>query len=322
VIASRRPDPRMRLLSRRLAALVLASALAAPPPGLAQEPAEPPAAAPAAGSLAGSWEGWAKLTNDWPGLACRYEGSPEATSVRLELTSAEGQLKGSIAVDLAAEPGSGCPPLRKRYAITETMQGPGTLSFVDSGGNEWTLAVRRNATVLQGLFAWRQGGPEQPLAEGFTGPGGQRPAAHLSGEVRLRRGSEEAAAEEPASAAAPEAAPAASKKKIGAGGHAKNVAIILGANVVGLGLLYGVNKLGKGTSQSGVLTCSPRTCIVGPTINDPCYCEGNVVSGASCGTTNSGKPLNAPCLVPSEPCQSGFSCNSNVCQDRDGRCPW
>jgi hypothetical protein len=241
--------------------------------------------------------------------------------VRLELGAEDGALKGSVAIDLAAEPGSGCPPLRKRYAVGETMQGPGTLSFVDSGGNEWTLAVRRSGTVLQGLLAWRQGGPEQPLAEGFAAPGGQRPPAHLSGEVRLRRGPEETAAEEPAVSAA-EGAAAAPKKKIGAGGHAKNVAIILGANVVGLGLLYGVNKAGKGTSQSGVLTCSPRTCIVGPTINDACYCEGNVVSGSSCGTTNGGQPLNAPCVVPSQPCQSGLSCNSGVCQDRDGRCPW
>jgi hypothetical protein len=309
----------MRPLSRRLAALVLVSALAAPPPGPAQEP--PPAVG---ASLAGSWEGWVKLTNDWPGLACRYEGGPEATSVRLELGAADGLLKGSIAIDLPAGPGSGCPPLRKRYAVAETMQGPGTLSFVDSGGNEWTLAVRRNATVLQGLLAWRQGGPEQPLAEGFTGPGGERPAARLSGEVRLRRGAEEGTTEEPAGAAgpAPESAPAASKPSSGASGHAKNLAIILGANVVGLGLLYGANKLGKGSSESGVVTCSPRVCIVGAALNDPCFCEGNVVSGASCGTTEGGAPQNAPCDGVTTPCQAGLSCNSGVCQDRDGRCPW
>jgi hypothetical protein len=315
----------MRLLSRRVSAILLASALAFPPVGLAQEPAEPttaPPAPPAPGGLAGSWEGWAKLTNDWPGLACRYEGGAEAASVRLELSDAEGQLKGSIAIDLPAEAGSGCPPLRKRYSIAETMPGPGTLSFVDSGGNEWTLAVRRNGTVLQGMLAWRQGGTEQPLAEGFTGPGGQRPPAHLSGEVRLRRGGEEAAAEEPSGAAPKEGAAEAPKKKIGAGGHAKNLAIIIGANVVGLGLLYGVNKAGKGASSSGTVTCSPRTCIVGGTINDPCFCEGNVVSGASCGTTDGGQPLNAPCVVPTQPCQSGLSCNSGVCQDRDGRCPY
>jgi hypothetical protein len=309
----------MRPTSRRVAALVLAGAFALPEAGLAQEP--PAAAAP---GLAGSWEGWAKLANDWPGLACRYEGGPNATSVRLELGAEAGLLKGSVAIDLPAEPGSGCPPLRKRYAIAEAVQGPGTLSFTDAGGNEWTLAVRRNGTVLQGLLAWRQGGAEQPLAEGFAGAGGQRPAARLSGEVRLRRGAEEGGAEEAAGGAAaaaegPAVAPAA---KAGAGTHARNVGIVIGANVVGLGLLYGANKLGKGSSESGVVTCSPRVCIVGATINDPCYCEGNVVSGASCGTTEGGAAQNAPCDGVSVPCQSGFSCNSGVCQDRDGRCPW
>jgi hypothetical protein len=314
----------MRLLSRRVAALALAGALASPQTARAQEPP-----APAGPSLAASWEGWAKLANDWPGLACRYEGGREATSVRLELGTEAGSLKGSVALDLPAEAGSGCPPLRKRYAIAEAIQGPGTLSFTDSGGNEWTLAVRRNATVLQGLLAWRQGGAEQPLAEGFTGPGGERPAARLSGEVRLHRGAEEvgtsgAGTEEAAGAATPAAAEgpaAAPPPKAGAGTHGRNLGIVLGANVVGLGLLYGVNRLGKG-SESGVVTCSPRVCIVGPTLNDPCFCEGNVVSDAPCGTTESGAPLNAPCDGVSVPCQSGLSCNSNVCQDRDGRCPW
>jgi hypothetical protein len=306
----------MRLLPRRVASLALACALASPQAGPAQEP-------PATASPAGSWEGWAKLANDWPGLACRYEGGPQATSVRLELGAEGGVLKGSVALDLPAEAGSGCPPLRKRYAITETIQGPDTLSFTDSGGNEWTLALRRGATVLQGLLAWRQGGPEQPLAEGFTGPGGQRPAARLSGEVRLRQGGDEAATEEAAATPAPSPETlAAPPPPIGAGGHARNLGIILGANVVGIGLLYGVNKIGKGSSESGVVTCSPRQCIVGATFNDPCFCEGNVVSGASCGTTEGGAPLNAPCDSRTAPCQSGLSCNSGFCQDRDGRCPW
>jgi hypothetical protein len=309
----------MRPPSRRVAALALTGALALPETGLAQPP--PAAAGP---EIAGSWEGWAKLTNDWPGLVCRYEGGPNATSVRLELGAEAGLLKGSVAIDLAAEPGSGCPPLRKRYAIAEAIQGPGTLSFTDSGGNEWTLAVRRSGTVLQGLLAWRQGGAEQPLAEGFTATGGQRPAARLSGEVRLRRGEEGAGTEEVAGGGAPpaEGPAAAPAPKAGAGTHARNLGIVLGANVVGLGLLYGVNKLGKGSSESGVVTCSPRVCIVGATINDPCYCEGNVVSGASCGTTDGGAPQNAPCDGVSVPCQSGLSCNSGVCQDRDGRCGW
>ena len=302
-----------------VAALALAGTLALPEAGPAQEPEVPRAA-----SLAGSWEGWAKLANDWPGQACRYEGGPEATSVRLELGAEGGALKGSVALDLKEEAGSGCPPLRKRYAIAETIQGPGTLSFTDSGGNEWTLAVRRNGAVLQGLLAWRQGGPEEPLAEGFTAKDGRRPASRLSGEVRLRRGEKAAEAGRPATEPAPPAAggAAAPPPPAGAGRHISNLGIVIGANVVGLGLLYGVNELGKGSSESGVLTCSPRFCIVGPTINDPCFCENNIVSNAPCGTTEGGAPLNAWCDGKTELCQAGLSCNSNICQDRDGRCPF
>ncbi len=106
-----------------------------------------------------------------------------------------------------------------------------------------------------------------------------------------------------------------------AGRHAGHLALVVGANVVALGLLYGVNELGKGSSESGVVTCSPRVCIVGPTINDPCFCEGNVVSGVSCGTTlPSGAPIGAPCDGRTVLCQATLSCNSGICEDRFGRC--
>jgi len=301
--------------SRRLLAGALAVALAFPAPGLAQEPASP------VGGLAGGWAGWAKLTNDWPGLPCRYDSGPGDTPVRLELATEAGRLRGSVAIDLPAAEGSGCPALRKRYAIADATPGPDTLSFTDSGGNEWTLSVRRSGEVLQGLLAWQQGGPEGPLAEGFAGPDGKRPMARLSGEVRLQRAAEPAGAGEGGPSSAPPAGGAAPVPKAGGGTHAGNVAIVIGANVVGLGLLYGVNKLGKGSSESGVVTCSPRICIVGA-INEPCYCEGNVLSGASCGTTTTGAPLGSPCDGKSVPCQAGLSCNSGLCEDRFGRCPW
>jgi hypothetical protein len=333
VIASPRVRPRMRSRPRRIIALAAAAAIALPVGGGAQE--KPVPAGEAAAGPAGSWVGWAKLVNDWPGPPCRYEGPAAADSVRLELTPDGATLRGSVAIDLPAEPGADCPPLRKRYAIAESVQGPGTLSFTDSGGNDWTLAVRRGGSVLQGLLAWRQGGPDQPLAEGFARPDGQRPTARLSGEVRLRRVGEEEpgtkgaapAAEAPATEApaaeipAAEAPGAPPPKPIGAGGHARNVGIVLGANVVGLGLLYGVNKLGKGSSEAGVVTCSPRVCVVGAP-NQPCFCEGNVLSGAPCGTTTAGAPLGTPCDGRSVPCQSGLSCNSGICEDRDGRCPY
>lgn len=321
MIASGLGCPRMPSRSRRPVAFLLALALAAP----AGAPAQAPAAVPGA-SLAGGWSGWAKLVNDWPGQACRYEGGPDAVSVRMELGVDAGRLRGSVAIDLPAEAGSGCPPLRKRYDIAEAAAGPDTLAFTDSGGNEWTLAVRRGQTVLQGLLAWRPGGAEAPLAEGFTRPDGVRPTARLSGEVRLRRGEQGAAepAAEPAAPAAEPPAPSAAgggaPAPAGGGRHLSNLGLIVGANVVGLGILYGVNKAGKGSSESGTVTCSPRVCIVGPTINDPCFCENNVVSGAPCGTTQAGAPIGAPCNGTSVPCQVGLSCNSGICEDRFGRC--
>jgi hypothetical protein len=309
----------MRPRPHRLVALALAAALALPPAGFAQEPATP-----SGPSSAGSWEGWAKLTNDWPGQVCRYDGGPGATSVRLELSVVEGQLKGSVAIDLPAEPASGCPPLRKRYAIAEATQGTGTVSFTDAGGNEWTLSLRRGNAVLQGLLAWRQGNREEPLAEGFTRADGLRPVTRLNGEVRLQRGGEGARSEEPAAAAPTPAAEGAEAPAphTSAGRHAGNLGLVLGANIVALGLLYGVNKLGKGSSEAGVVTCSPRVCIVGGSVNDPCFCEGNVVSGVSCGTTVRGAPQGAPCDGRSVPCEASLSCNSGICEDRFGRCPY
>ena len=169
---------------------------------------------------------------------------------------------------MPAPAGTPCPALRKRYAIPEVSRSGPNFSFTDSGGNEWTLSLRENGAPLQGLLTWRQGGAEEPLAEGFSLPGGKRPMARLSGEVQLRRvvpGASGAAAATPAS--------------VGAGKQAGNIIAIIGANVVGLGLLYGANKLGKGSSETGSVTCSPRVCVVG-TPGAPCFCESNVLSGA------------------------------------------
>ena len=174
------------------------------------------------------------------------------------------------------------------------------------------------------MLAWQQGGAQQPLAEGFTRPDGVRPMARLAGEVRLARAGSGEPAEGVAAGgatAAPEAAAAPRRPRAGTAPATSPRCI--GANVVGLSALYGVNKLGKGSSGSGSLTCSPRYCIVGAP-NAPCFCDSNsnVVTGASCGSTTAGQPLNAPCNVPDQPCQSGLSCNSNLCEDKFGRCPY
>ena len=169
--------------------------------------------------------------------------------------------------------------------------------------------------MLQGLLAWREGGAEQPLAEGFALPDGTRPGTRLNGEVKLRKETADA------SASAEGETAAAGAKKSGGGSVAKNLAYILGANVVGLGLLYGANKLGKGTSSAGVVTCSPRNCVVGIPLQ-PCFCEGNVVSGSSCGSTSNGIPQGGACDLPAHPCQSSLTCNSGTCEDQFGRCPF
>ncbi len=316
----------MRVRLRGSTAIVLTLAIGLPPWAAAQEP--PPAPAKEAG-VVGSWEGWAKLTNESPGLTCRYDSGAEATTVHLEATGDAGRLSGSLAIDIPAAPGSGCPPLRKRYAIAEVSEGQGTVAFTDSGGNEWTLNVRRQGEVLQGLMAWREGGPEQPLAEGFTTRNGSRPLTRLSGEVRLRRAG--AAAEGAQQAGGTAAEPAAGPKpKTTAGTHLKNLGIVLGANVVGLGLLYGVNKIGKGSGQSGTVSCSPRFCVYAaenPNLSQcECQPQTNILTGGSCGTTTAGIAQGARCDA-TRPCQAGLSCNSLVgvptgtCEDNiSGHC--
>jgi hypothetical protein len=301
-----------RLRPRPEGALALALLLASPPVAAPEGPS-------GGAGLAGSWVGWARLTNDWPGHPCRYEGSKDEPSVHLELSPEGGRLQGSVAIDLPPETGSGCPPLRKRLAVTEVVVTEGAVSLSDSGGHEWNLTLRGGGDVLQGLLAWRPGGKGAPLAEGFAFPDGTRPQSRLSGEVRLKRvkaaeGGAETAAAAPGGASA---APA----KTSLGHQLGNLAAVLGATAVGLAALYGVNQLGKGTSEQGTITCSPRNCVVGGP-SQPCFCEGNVLSGDSCGSTKTGVPIGGACAYPTMPCQALLSCNSGICEDQTGRCPF
>jgi hypothetical protein len=277
--------------------------------------------------IAGDWEGWARLDNDWPGHPCRYESREEEVSIRLALASRDGKLQGSVAIDLSPAEGSGCPPVRKRYLVTEVVQAEGLVSLTDSGGHDWDLAPKRDGRILRGLMAWQQGGDDQPLAEGFAFADGTRPRSRLRGEVRLRKRTatpEGVEGEEAAGGAGAEAGPqsgAPEQRTTSGGTYAKYVVGILGATAVGLAGLYGVNQLGQGSSEEGTVTCSPRRCIVGAP-GEPCFCEGNVVSGAECGETESGVPIGGACDFPTLPCQALLSCNNNICQDRFGRCPF
>jgi hypothetical protein len=299
-------------------ALVLTLLLAVPPAGAAQ-------ATSSVAGLAGDWEGWARLDNEWPGHACRYEGAKEEVSIRLALGVEDGRLQGSVALDLPPAEGSGCPALRKRHLVTEVVLAEGLVSLTDSGGHHWDLALKRDGRALRGLMAWQQGGSDEPLAEGFSFPDGAKPRSRLSGEVQLRKleaapddavaGAGETGSSAGADAAVPE------ERTTSGGTYVKYVGAILGATAVGLAGLYGVNQLGQGSSDQGVVTCSPRRCVVGAP-NEPCFCEGNVVSGDPCGETESGVEIGGACDYPSRPCEALLSCNNGICQDRFGRCPF
>jgi len=212
-----------------------------------------------------------------------------------------------VAIDVAPAEGSGCPPLRKRYAIPGVHAGEGSVSFTDSGGNEWNLTLRHGEGLLKGLMAWKTG--DESLANGFKAPSGATPLTRLSGEIKLQR----AAADNPAPAEGP-------TRKVTAGQRVGQVGAILAANAVAAGVLYGVNKAGKSTT-GGAVTCSPRDCVI-TAPGEPCLCNNNVVTGASCGTTASGVPLLGVCNGTTLPCQSGFSCNRGFCEDRSGVCPY
>lgn len=265
-------------------------------------------AQPAEPDLAGTWNGPAVLMNDWPGFTCHYEGADSPPAVQLELTKDGGQWTGSVAIDVAPAEGSGCPPLRKRYAIPAVHAEEGSVSFTDSGGNEWNLALRHGEGLLKGLMAWKTG--DESLASGFKAPSGATPLTRLSGEVKLQR----APGDRPVPAEGP-------KKKVTAGQRVGQIGAILSANVVAAGALYGVNKAGKSTTGGGAVTCSPRNCVI-TAVGEPCLCNNNITSGASCGTTPSGVALLGVCDGTSLPCQSGFSCNRGFCEDRSGACPF
>jgi len=90
---------------------------------------------------------------------------------------------------------------------------------------------------------------------------------------------------------------------------------------VGIGAFYGIKKATDDTSTGGAATCSPRFCVYGG-VSDPCVCNIDITSGASCGQTSNGVVFGGVCNDTTLPCQAGLSCNNNVCDDRVGRCPF
>ena len=110
----------------------------------------------------------------------------------------------------------------------------------------------------------------------------------------------------------------------GGGGMLSGTLGIIGANVIGIGALVGINAVAKDKSsdEGGIVSnCSPRVCTVqGP--GEPCDCNGPLIAGGQCGQTAAGQTVGQICDPVNQPCQANLSCNNAVCEDRFGRCPF
>ena len=240
------------------------------------------------------------------GSSCRYEAQPGPPSVRLELGA--GSRSRARSRSTGPPPRGGVPALRTRHrSPSSRARGPRSRSPTRRQRVDAVLPGERRGPAR--APSWRQGGAEEPLAEGVLAAGW--PVAHRKAE---RRGAAQARGQGGAAVAAPTLAPSVREAGRQHRRHHRRERRRAGP-------LYGANKLGKGSSESGVIARLPLTRIVGAP-NEPCFCEGNVVSGASCGTTRRDHPSARSANGRDVPCQSGLSCNSGLCEDRFGRCPY
>jgi len=264
---------------------VLLAALLARPATAAQAPPTP-AVAPTLREWVGTWSGSAKLTNEAAETACVYEGAASPGGVTLEITAAGTELHGTLKLALPAGAGAACPAIEKTAEVRDLAASGSSLTFAGPGKHAWTLG--RRSRELLGTVAWKGAGDDEAGA------------LRLSGEVRLQK--------------------AAAVHKGGAFGA---VAGIIGANVVGIGAFALANKAGKGNDNTPPqVSCSPRRCFYISTA-EPCECNTTLTSGATCGTTTSGVGYAGACNVDGgQPCQAGLSCNSGLCEDRFGHCPF
>ncbi len=250
-------------------------------------PQAPIDGAPAFG---GEWSGSATLTLEAAGISCRY-ASPESRALTLRLTpSAEA---GSVALDLPAA-GEECPAVKSTWKVTEARVSGNSLAITDDARHQWNLTLREGR--LAGLVS-----------------GGE-----LSGEVDLGR--------EPPVPTPPSAASAAPPSSSGAskpvkGSVLKGTGGFIAANVIGLGALVGLNYALKDKQAStNTVACSPRSCVA--IVAGDCTCNTDVANGAMCGNTTDGVILGGACSPPALPCQSDYSCNNSICEDKFGRCPF
>jgi hypothetical protein len=254
-------------------------------PALAAQIPPAPPLSPALREWVGTWSGSAKLTNEAAGASCAYEGAANPPAVALAITAVGAGLQGNLKLSFPAPAGSACPAIEKAADLRDLVASGSSLTFSGPGKHAWTLG-RRGQEML-GTVAWK----------GTVGE--EAGALRLSGEVKLEKG----------------------------GAHRGNALLAVGgivaANVVGIGIFGLANKAGK-TKDNGPpqVSCSPRQCFL-ISLTEPCQCNTTLTSGAVCGTTTAGVGYAGVCNVDgSLPCQAGLSCNSGLCEDRFGHCPF
>jgi hypothetical protein len=262
--------------------------LATPLIALLAAAAVPQASSDAATPFVGDWSGSAKLTFEEAGGTCRYS-TPDPHALTLHLTAEAG----TVALELPAA-GETCPAVKQEWTVTGSRQSGNSLSIADDAGHEWNLTLREGR--LTGLVS-----------------GGQ-----VSGEVDLGR-------EAPVTTPSPTPAVARSSTSGAAkppkGSVLKGTGAFIAANVVGVGALVGLNYALKDKQTStGTVTCSPRSCVA--IVAGDCTCNTEIANGAMCGNTTSGVTLGGACSLPALPCQSDYSCNNSICEDKFGRCPF
>ncbi len=241
-------------------------------------------------TFGGDWSGSATLTLEADGNTCRYT-APDSHALTLRLAPSAD--RGSIAVSLPAA-GEKCPAMKSLWTVTGSRASGNSLSISDDAGHEWSLTLREGR--LTGLVS-----------------GGA-----VTGEVDLGR---EAALGAPPPGPATPASSATGAAKPAKGSVLKGTGGFIAANVVGVGALVGLNYALKDKQKStGEVACSPRSCVA--IVPGDCTCNTEIANGGMCGNTAGGVTLGGACNPPALPCQSDYSCNNSICEDKFGRCPF
>jgi hypothetical protein len=238
----------------------------------------------------GDWSGSATLSLEADGNTCRYTASD---SHALTLRLAPSADRGSIAVSLPPA-GEKCPAMKSLWTVTASRVSGNSLSISDDAGHEWSLTLRegRLTGLVSGGAVTGEVDLEREAVVGATSPGPGAPASPAAGAAKPAKGS----------------------VLKGTGGF-------IAANVVGVGALVGLNYALKDKQQAtGAVACSPRSCVA--IVAGDCTCNTEIANGGMCGKTVGGVTLGGACHTPDLPCQSDYSCNNSVCEDKFGRCPF